>query len=138
VISNFTIFVQCQHLKARKIAGLFSFNHGVGPFYVACCFDEMNRAFVLCLLNTSFKTAISKCYNLIFLAETNDHGIRLGNTRRILAQWWHMMTSRVALVLPYWAMRLALYRLISMAVEMTSKGGVLFCHRQFVVMHKCS
>ena len=37
-----------------------------------------------------------------------------------------MVASRVALDLPYWAMRSASYRLIRMAIEMTSEGGALF------------
>jgi hypothetical protein len=36
---------------------------------------------------------------------------------------WHMVASRVALDLPYWAMHLASYRLIRMAIKTTSKGG---------------
>jgi hypothetical protein len=36
------------------------------------------------------------------------------------------MASRVALDLPYWAMRSALYRLIRMAIEMTVKEVHLF------------
>ena len=57
---------------------------------------------------------------------------------QILAQWQHMVASMVALDLLYWAMHLALYCLIRMAVKMTSKGGVLFCHCQFVVVHNRS
>ena len=37
------------------------------------------------------------------------------------------MASRVALDLPYWAMRLVLYHLIRMAIEMAREGGVFFC-----------
>ena len=44
---------------------------------------------------------------------------------QILAQRQHMVASRVALDLPYWTMRTALYRLIRMAVEMTAKE--VFC-----------
>ena len=123
---------------ARKIAELFGLNHGVRPFYAACCFDELSRGSVLCLLNASFKTAVSQRHNSIFYAEIDDHDVRRGDTGRILAQWQHMVASRVALDLPHWAMRSALYRLIRMAVEMTSKGGVLFCLRRFVVVHNCS
>ena len=57
------IFVRCQHLMARKIAELFGLNCGVRLFYAACCFDELSRGSVLCLLNASFKTAVSKCHN---------------------------------------------------------------------------
>jgi hypothetical protein len=47
---------------------------------------------------------------LIFWAKIDDHGVRRGDTGRILNQWRHMVASRVALDLPYWAMRLASYR----------------------------
>ena len=60
------IFVSCQRLMARKIAELFGLNHGVRPFYAACRFDELSRGFVLCLLNASFKTAVSQRHNSIF------------------------------------------------------------------------
>ena len=43
--------------------------------------------------------------------------------------WWHL-GSRVALDLPYWAMRLASYRLIRMAIEMTSEGGAFVRRRR--------
>ncbi len=60
------IFVRCQCLMARKIAELFGLNRGVQPFYAACCFDELSRGFISCLLNASFKTADSQCHNLVF------------------------------------------------------------------------
>ena len=120
---------------ARKIAVLFGLNRGVQPFYEARCFDVLSRGSVLCLLNASFKTAVSQCHNSIFYAKIDDHGVRQGNTGQILAQWRHMVASRVALDLPYWAMRLASYRLIRMAIEMTSEGGAFVCHRQFYVLH---
>jgi hypothetical protein len=74
-------------------------------------------------LNASFKTAVSQRHNSIFYAEIDDHGVRRGNTGQIIAQWRHMVASMVALDLPYWAMRSTSYRLIRMAIEMTSKGG---------------
>jgi hypothetical protein len=51
---------------------------------------------------------------------------------QILAQWWHMVASRVALNLPYWAMGLALYRLIRMAIEMARKAGPFFSFVDFM------
>ena len=42
-------------LMARKIAELFGLNRGVRPFYAACCFDELSRGSVSCLLNASFE-----------------------------------------------------------------------------------
>ncbi len=108
---------------ARKIAVLFGLNCGVRLYYAACCFHELSRGSVLRLLNASFKTAVSQCHNSIFYAEIDDHGIHRGDTGQILAQWQNMVASRVALDLPYWAMRSKLYRLIRMVIEMTSEGG---------------
>ena len=45
---------------------------------------------------------------------------------RILAQWLRPVASRVALDLPYWAMGLAPYRLIRMAIKMACKAGPFF------------
>ncbi len=108
---------------ARKIAELFGLNRGVRFFYAACCFDELSRGYFSCLFNASFKTAVSQRHNSIFLAKIDDHGVRQGDTGRILNQWQHMVASRVALDLPYWAMCSTSYHLIRMAIEMTSKGG---------------
>jgi hypothetical protein len=117
---------------ARKIAVLFSLNHRIRPLYAACCFDELSRGFVLCLLNASFKTAVSQRHNLIFYAKIDDHDVRWGDTGQILAQWWCMMASRVALDLQSWAMCLVLYRLIRMAIKMASEvGAFVRCHHFF-------
>jgi hypothetical protein len=129
------IFVRYQRLMARKIAELFGLNRGIRPFYAACCLDELSRGSFSCLLNASFKTAVSQRHNSIFWAKIDDHGVRRGNTGQILDQWRNMVASRVALDLPYWAMRSALYRLIRMAIEMTSKGGAFVWHHRFVAMH---
>ena len=64
--------------------------------------------------------------NSIFCAEINDHGVRWGDTGRIIARWRHQVASRVALDLPYWAMRSAPYRLIRMAIEMASESAAFF------------
>ncbi len=116
---------------ARKIAVLFGLNRGVRPFYAACCFDELSRGSVLCLLNASFKTAVSQCHNSIFCAKIDDHDVRRGDTGQILAQWRRMVASRVALALPSWAMCLALYCLICMAIEMASEVGAFSRCRRF-------
>ena len=108
---------------ARKLVVVFSFNRGIRPFYEACCFDVLRRGSVSCLLNASFKTAASQRHNSIFYAKIDDHGVRRGDTGQILAQWRRLMASRVALDLLLWAMCSALYRLIRMAIEMTSEGG---------------
>ncbi len=118
---------------ARKIAELFGLNRGVRPFYAASYFDVLSRGSVSCLFNASFKTAVSQRHNSIFLAKINDHGVRRGDTGQILAQWRCMMASRVALDLQSWAMCLALYRLIRMAIEMASKvGAFVRCHQFFL------
>ena len=116
---------------ARKIAELFGLNCGVRPFYTACCLDELSRGSVLCLLNASFKTAVSQRHNLIFYAEIDDHDVRRGDTGQILAQWRRLMASRVALDLLLWAMRSALYRLIRMAIKMASEVGAFVCCCRF-------
>ncbi len=126
------IFVCYQRLMARKIAELFGLNSGIRPFYAACCFDELSRGSVSCLLNASFKTAVSQCHNSILWAKIDDHDVRWGDTGQILAQWRRLMASRVALDLLLWAMRSALYRLIRMAIKMASEvGAFVRCHRCF-------
>jgi hypothetical protein len=117
---------------ARKIAVLFGLNRGVRPFYAACCFDELSRGSVSCLLIASFKTAVSQRHNSIFYAKIDDHDVRRGDTGQILTHCWRMIASRVALDLPSWAMCLALYRLICMAIEMASEiGAFVRCRRFF-------
>ncbi len=108
---------------ARKIAELLGLNRGVQPFYAACCFDVLSRGSVSCLLNASFKTAVSQCHNLIFYAKIDDYDVRRGNMGQILAQWRRLMASRVALDLLLWAMCSALYHLIRMAIQMASEVG---------------
>ncbi len=123
-------YVRCQRLMTRKIAELFSLNRGVRLFYAACRFDELSRGSVSCLLNASFKTAVSQRHNSIFWAKIDNHDIRRGHTGQILAQWRRLMASRVALDRLLWAMHSALYRLICMAIKMASKVGafVRCCH----------
>ncbi len=118
---------------ARKIAVLFGLNRGARSFYAASCFGVLSRGSVLCLLNASFKTAVSQHHNLIFYTKINDHDVRRGDTGQILAQWWRMMASMVALDLPSWAMCLALYHLIRMAIEMASEvDAFVRCCRFFL------
>jgi len=69
---------------------------------------------------------ISQRHNSIFYAEIDDHGVRWGDTGQILTQWRRPVASRVALDLPYWALRLVLYRLIRMAIEMASESAAFF------------
>jgi len=63
---------------------------------------------------------------LNFYAKIDDHGVCWGDTGQIIARWWRPVASRVALGLPYWTMRLALYRLIRMAIKMARKAGACF------------
>jgi len=67
-----------------------------------------------------------QCHNSIFYTKIGDHGIRWGDTGRILARLRHSVASRVALDLLYWAMCLASYRLTCMAFEMDCKAGAYF------------
>ncbi len=62
----------------------------------------------------------------MFYAEINDRVVRRGNTVRILARWQCPVASRVALDLPYWAMRSAPYHLIHMAIKMAREAGPFF------------
>ncbi len=125
------MFVRYWRLMTRKIAVLFCFNRGIRPFYAACCFGELSRWSVLCLLNVSSETAISQRHNLIFYAKMDDHGVHRDNTGRILAWLQHPVASKVALDLLYWVMRSASYRLIRMAIEMASIVGAFVCCRRF-------
>jgi len=113
-------------LIARKLAVLFGFNRGVRPFYAARCFDDVSRGSVSCLLNASFETRYPQRHNSIFYAEIDDHGVRWGDTGRILARSRRSVASRVALDLPYWEMRSASYRLTRMAFEMAREAGACF------------
>ncbi len=82
-----TIVVRCWRLITKQIAELLGSYCDIRPFYASCHFDELSRASDLCLLNTSFGTAISQCHNSIFWAEINHHGSLRGDTGRILARW---------------------------------------------------
>ena len=117
---------------ARKLAELFSFLAVIRDLNEARRIDDVSRGSVSCLLNASFKTAVSQRHNSIFYAEIDDHDIRWGDTGQILAQWWRLMASRVDLDLLLWAMCSALYRLIRMAIEMASEvGAFVRCRRCF-------
>jgi len=73
-----------------------------------------------------FEKRFPQCHNLIFYAKIDDHGIRWGDTWQILAQSRRSVASRVALDLPYWAMRSASYRLTRMAFKMAREAGACF------------
>jgi hypothetical protein len=87
------IFVCYQRLMARKIAEFFGLNRGVGPFYTACCFDELSRGSFLCLLNASFKTAVSQRHNLNFEPKSMtmaSAGVIRGEYLPNGGIWWHL------------------------------------------------
>jgi hypothetical protein len=71
-------------------------------------------------------------------SQIDDHGVCRGNTGQILAQWQLPVASSVAMDLLHRTMRTSLHRCITMTVKMASKGGALFYHRQFVVVHNRS
>jgi hypothetical protein len=77
-------------------------------------------------LNASFEKRFPQRYNSIFYAEIDDHGFHRDDTGRILARLRHSVASRVALDLPYWAMRSAPYRQIRMVIEMASESAAFF------------
>jgi len=52
--------------------------------------------------------------------------VRRGDTGRIMAQLRRPVASRVALDLPYWAMRSEPYCLIRVAIEMAREVGLFF------------
>ncbi len=101
-------------------------------FYAACCFDELSRGSVSCLMNANFGKWFPQRHNSMFYAEIDDHGVRRGNTGQILAWWQHPVASRVALELPYWAISSALYRLIRMAIKMAHKAGACISFIDFM------
>jgi hypothetical protein len=107
---------------ARKLAVLFGFNRSVQPFYAACRFDELSRGSVSCHLNTSFEKHFHSATTRIFTQKSMQKSM----TMAILAQWRHPEASRLALDLPYWAMRSAPYLLIRMAIEMASESAAFF------------
>ena len=98
----------------------------MSKFYEACGIDDVSRGSVSCLLNASFKTAVSQRHNSIFYAEIDDHNVHWGDTGQILAHWRRLMPSRVALDLLLWVMRSALYRLIRMAIEIVVDFSAFF------------
>jgi hypothetical protein len=110
---------------AKTSALFFGFNRGVRPFYPAFCFDELSRGSVSCLLNARFKKQFHNATTQFFMPKSMtmaSAGV-IGDTGRILTRWRHPVASRVALDLPYWEMRSALYLLIRMAIEMASKSA---------------
>jgi hypothetical protein len=120
-VHHTTNFVCSQHLIAKKIAELIGFNVGIWPFHAACCFNELSRGSILCLLNASFETAISQCNNLIFYAKINYHGIRRGDTGQILAWWQRPVALSVAMDLLHQAMRTSLHWRIAWSSSWSAK-----------------
>ena len=81
-----------------------------------CC------AFLTLASGSDFHNATTR----FFTPTIDDHGICRGNTWWMLARWWRPVAYRVALDLPYWAMRSAPYRLIRMATKMARVAGQFF------------
>ena len=97
---------------------LFGFNRGVQPFYAACRFDELSRGFVSCLLNASFEKRFHNATTTqFFWPKIDDHGVRQGDTGRIIARWRRPVASKVTLDMLHWAIRSASHRRIVMAIE---------------------
>jgi hypothetical protein len=88
-VVSLRIFVRYQCLVARKIAELFGLNHGVRPFYAACCFDELSRGSFSCLLNASFKTVVSQCHKPKSMTMASAGAIR-GEYSTNGGIWWHL------------------------------------------------
>ena len=63
------------------------------------------------------------------MPEIDDHGVRRGDTGRIIAQWQSPVASSEALDVLHQAMRSALHRRIAMTIEMARKGGAFVRHR---------
>ena len=61
-----------------------------------------------------------------FTPKIDDHGVRRGDTGRILAQWQRPVALSKALDVLYWAMHPALYRRIRMAIETASNQLTFF------------
>jgi hypothetical protein len=74
----------------------------------------------------------------LFAAKIINHGGRQGNTVQALAQWRHPVASRKALDVLHWAMCLASYHHIRMAIEITSNLPALFVIVGFVMGHNRS
>jgi len=86
-------------------------------------------------LNASFEKGFPQHHNSIFYAKIEDHGVRWGDTGQIMAQSQRSVASWVALDLPYWAMRSALYCLTRMTYKMARKAGACFFCRRFYVFY---
>jgi hypothetical protein len=80
---------------------LFGFNRVIRPFYAACCFDELRRGSILCLLNASFEKPFHNATTRFFTPKIDDHGVRWGDTGQILARSQRSVASRVGLDLKY-------------------------------------
>jgi hypothetical protein len=63
---------------------------------------------------------------LCVLFEIVNHGGRRGDAAQALARWWHPVASSEALDLLHWAMRLASYRCIAMAIEIARDSSAFF------------
>jgi hypothetical protein len=107
----------------------FGFNRGVLPVYAARRFDELSRGFVSCLFNSSFEKRFRNATTLFCIPKSMRTMVSAGAIRGKYSPDGGVrrpVASRVALDLPDWAMRSALYRLIRMAIEMASESAAFF------------
>ena len=127
------IFVQCSRLIARKIAELFGLNRGIRPVYTAYPFNELGRGSVSCLSNASFGKRFHNATTHLFTPKSMTMA-SAGAIRGAYLPYGGIQSvaSRVALDLPYWVMQAVPHWNINMSIEMTSKGGVFFCHSHFL------
>jgi hypothetical protein len=73
----------------------------------------------------------------MFYAKIDDHGVRWGDTGRILDQWRRSMALKVALDMLCQVMRSSPHQRIVMAVKMAHDGGTFVCcHRHFCLTNQ--
>ncbi len=130
------IFVHCKRLIARKIAEIFSSNIVVQPFLEPCCFDELSRGSVLCLLTAGFRKQFHNATTW-FYAKIDDHGVCWDNMGQMFVLWWCTVASRVALDLLYQAICSQSRWCIIMAIKMACNGGTFVCCRHLFCLTNC-
>ena len=84
--------------------------------------EDPFRAFWTLALESNFYNATTR----FFTPKIDDHGIRRGDTGRILARWRRPVASHEALDVLHREMHAVSHRRIRMAIEMPSKVGEFF------------
>ncbi len=117
----------------RKLGELFGINRGVSSFYAARCFESVS-----CLFYASFEKRFHNANTTqFFRPKIDDHGLRQGDTGRIIARWRRTVASKVALDMLHWVMRSSTHRRIIMAVIMAHDGGTFVrCRRLFCLTNR--